>query len=145
MNENPWQQRNQIGKSSEKTRGGKYIKMGLFICCVLNTHLESKMNLQMPDTGFDIFLNVNIIHNSKLAKFSNRLFRNKGKTNLDSLKEKLKISPSRQYPRIRPREGKRRKPRLVVLSHIKFFLIKLRNKELIVSIQNSKRPIILSS
>lgn len=32
MSENPWQQRNQIGKSSEETRAGKYIKIGfLFV------------------------------------------------------------------------------------------------------------------
>lgn len=135
MSENPWQQRNQIGKSSEKTRGGKYIKMGLFICCVSNTHLESRMNPQMPDTQFDIFLNVNIFHDGKLAMLSNILFGNKGKTNMDSSKEKRKISPSRQYPRIRPREGTLRKHRY------QFFLIKLRNREFIISIYNSKRSI----
>lgn len=69
--------------------------MGLFICCVSNTHLESRMNPQMPDTQFDIFLNVNIFHDGKLAMLSNILFGNKGKTNMDSSKEKRKISPSR--------------------------------------------------
>lgn len=42
--------------------------MGLFIRCVSNTHLESRMNSQMPDTQFDVFLNVNIFQDGKLAK-----------------------------------------------------------------------------
>lgn len=41
--------------------------MGLFICCVSNTHLESRMNPQTPDTQFDVFLNVNIFQDGALA------------------------------------------------------------------------------
>lgn len=52
------------------------------------------MNPQTPDTQF-IFLNVTIFHGGELAMLSNILFGNKGKTNMGSSKEKLKISPSR--------------------------------------------------
>lgn len=45
-----------LGSQVRKQEASKYIKMGLFICCVSNTHLES-VNPQMPDTHFDVFLN----------------------------------------------------------------------------------------
>lgn len=75
MSENPWQQRNQIGKSSEETRAGKYIKIGFFICCVSDTHLESRMNVQIPDTPF-----LNVFQDEILAILSHTiLYRIKGK------------------------------------------------------------------
>lgn len=48
--------------------------MGLFICCVSNSHLESRMNPQMPDTQFTVFLNVKVFQDGKQAMLSKSIY-----------------------------------------------------------------------
>lgn len=44
--------------------------MGPFICCVSNSHLESRIDPQMPGTQFAVFLNVNVFQDDKQAMIS---------------------------------------------------------------------------
>lgn len=107
--------------------------MGLFVCCVSDTHLESRTMPQMPSTQSPVFLNVNSF--SRLVSqqcFQNIPLGNKGKTNMIHLKK---------YPRIRPREGRWRKLSSLVLYLAKFFPIKLREDSLSLFIQGKNRDI----